>query len=118
MIWSCYRTYFETGHHYSESLVELRRYADKYEELLAGWGREMNENYRLVPYEELVKSTQLVMTRVLDTLSLPLEEVCFTTKGSSRVVNTASRTQVTEAVYDNANKNWLNYAKFLDTQIG
>jgi len=109
IVWSCYRTCFQVGHHYSESLLETRRYLEKHDGLVQFWGKMLGKNFIQLNYERLVEETQSQMGSILDKLELAREPACFSSGSTTRAVDTASRVQVTKPIYKDANENWKHY---------
>lgn len=66
-----------------------------------------------VEYESLVKQPRPVLTTVLKTMGLPLEEACLHPERNQRVVMTLSHDQVRQAIHADSIGRWQNYAEFL-----
>ncbi len=108
-IWSCFKTSFTDGHEYTHLLEDCANYYDAQETTMNHWAQFFGDRMIHVEYEQLVADPEPGLTQILARLDIPLESACLEPESSSRIVNTASRLQVREPLYRDANDAWLPY---------
>ena len=112
-IWSCFKSDFEAGNRFSESLRESSLYFDVIIECASSWGGGFGDNFIELQYEELIEEPEQTLEVVLRNLGLNLEPQCLDPSKIKRRVATASRTQVALPLYDKPNQDWLPFREHL-----
>ncbi len=102
-IWSCYKTPLWHGHSYSHSLTETAAYFDLVESAARQWRDLFEERFIEVSYERFVSDSSRGIKDLLSQLGLEFEEACVHSNSAARIVHTASKNQVTQPVYQDAN---------------
>lgn len=116
-IWSCYRTPFVDGQGFSHDLSDASTYYDAVEQATKTAGSTVGEGYIAVKYEDLISNPAKVLATVLDQLGLTFEDACLEHTRADRMVSTASRFQVTQPIYGNANEAWKAYESVVSNHL-
>lgn len=116
-IWSCYKTSFKKGVRFSESLPEAATYFDKVEELMSRWSQKPGSSPMRIQYEELIENPERMVRRVLARLNLDFELDTLNPSRQIRIVNTASKVQVTKPIYKIPNKEFEPFRRLVETRI-
>jgi hypothetical protein len=98
---------------YSYDLQTLGRYYVRYAKLMQHWRAVVPDAVFDVRYEELVRDTEGQVRRMLDHLGLEWNAACLDFHRNRRVVETASRAQVTQPIYRNSVARWQRFEKHL-----
>lgn len=111
---SIYSWYFAPGsHRYAYDLVELGRYYQDYERVMAHWRSIFPAGILEVQYEDLVRDQEAVSRRLIEFLGFEWDERCLEFHRNPRAVLTASMRQVREPIYSDALTRWKQYEPFL-----
>ncbi|MBO6564900.1 MAG: sulfotransferase [Pseudomonadales bacterium] len=116
-IWSCFKSPFISGHRYSERIEECSAYYDSTEKLMHHWAVHYGDRLITVAYEDLVDNPEREIRRILEKAGLKFEPVCLSPESANRIVKTASRHQVAQPIYRDANRGWLPYAGFVEQEV-
>ena len=116
-VWSSFKTNFTKGVRYSESLEELSRYFDGVEALLSRWHDKLPTMMMRVWYEELVAKPEQTVRIILERIGLEFEEDCLRPWQQERIVETASKVQVTQPIYERANLDFEPYRELITTRL-
>lgn len=116
-IWSAYRTNFTKGVRFSESLAEISRYYDEVEEVIGLWEEKLPEQMMRVQYEDLIADPEAMIRKVLGRAGLEFESACINPSEQSRVVNTASKVQVTQPIYKKPNKDFEPFRDLIEARL-
>ena len=116
-IWSCYKTSFRRGVRFSESLPEASVYFDKVEVLTRLWAGQLKSRMIRVQYEELIEDSEKMIREVLSTLDLQFESATLSPSSQSRIVNTASKVQVTKPIFKRPNREDEPFREFVEARI-
>jgi hypothetical protein len=73
------------------------------------WNAVLPGRIHEIRYEALVADQEAKSRRLIDFLGLPWDDACLRFEENDRVVNTASRWQVREPLYNRPVKLWKNY---------
>ena len=111
---SIFKTYFGERHRYSYDLSELGQYYRMYLELMDHWKATLPDFVYDLNYEELVKSPEEQVRKLLQHCGLPWDNACLDFHQTRRRIGTASNTQVIRPIYDSSVNLWERYAKHLD----
>jgi tetratricopeptide (TPR) repeat protein len=116
---SCFTQLFRAGHFYSFELGELGRYYAAYRRLMGHWRAVLPESAMIeVDYEALVAAPRPELARILARCGLGWSDSCLDFTGRSRVVRTASATQVRHGLHDRSVGRWRHYADGLTPLLG
>jgi tetratricopeptide (TPR) repeat protein len=113
-VMSCYTTNFANLNAFSENLEDCARYYDESYRVADHWLRELGPIGRDQSYEELVAHPREQIAELLAHAGLDEEEACFAPHLSKRVVETASRLQVTQPIYSTGNERWAPYLPLVE----
>lgn len=116
-IWSSFRTNFTKWIRYSESLDELSMYFDRVEGLLAGWKEKLPGKIVRVKYEKLIADPATVIQEILERLDLRFQEDCLSPWRQERVVDTASKVQLTQPIYQEANLEYEPFRELVSARL-
>jgi hypothetical protein len=110
---SNFSMHFKSGALFAYRLTELgQAYAD-YVELMAHFDRVLPGRIYRIFYEELVRTPETEIRRLLDHLGLPFEQSCLEFHESSRAMDSASSEQVRRPLYQDAVEQWRPYEPWL-----
>lgn len=98
---------------YATHLGSASHYYRQHDRLMAHWMAIFADNIFTVDYDELVRSPEPVVRRLLEFLGLPWDERCLAFHESDSLVKTASVWQVREALHQRSSGRWRNYAPYL-----
>jgi hypothetical protein len=114
---SCFSQWFNRKHHFTKDAASLGAYSKQYLRMMDAWSAlpspdrvpEMME----VRYEALAAAPEQTMRPVLDFLGLDWHDDVLTPEQSERIVRTASRDQVRNAINTAAVGRWKPYEEHL-----
>jgi len=104
---SCFVTNFDQGHAFSTRLEWLGEEYQAYQKVISHFQKTMN--IHSIQYEKLVSDPEFELRRLLEYLDLEWEESCLHPNQNSRVANTASYAQVTQAFHQGSIGKSQNY---------
>lgn len=111
---SCFTHLFDGDNlPYTYELGTLGRYYVRYAKLMRHWRRVLPDAVLDVRYEDLVQDTETQVRRMLDYLDLPWDARCLEFHRNRRVVETASRAQVTRPIYRSSVARWRHFEAHL-----
>lgn len=111
---SCFAHLFDDDNlPYSYDLRTLGRYYVRYAKLMQHWRAVVPDAVLDVRYEELVSDTEGQVRRMLDYLGLEWNAACLDFHRNPRIVETASRAQVTQPVYRRSVARWRHFEEHL-----
>lgn len=96
--WSAFRTYFIHGLDWSWRLEDIATHFALEDQLFRHWTALFPDRILVVDYQDLVRSPESEIPRILDHCGLPLEPQVFRPHETQRVVSTASVMQVREPI--------------------
>ena len=111
---SLYKNYFKELHGYAYDMVELGRYYNLYQDLMAHWEKVLPGFMYTIRYEEVVSDQQSQTKSLLDYCGLPWDEDCLAFHKTERKVSTASLAQVRRPLYKDSVELWKRYEKQLE----
>lgn len=106
---SCFFQNFPKGHSYIADLQTLGLYYREYDRLMRHWDKVFPGRIFESRYETLVADQEAQSRRLIDQLGLPWDDACLRFFEKNRSVNTASRWQVRQPIYNSSIKHWKNY---------
>lgn len=92
--WSCFRTHFDTGAHWSLDLADLADHMRLEDDLHARWAERLGQKLLTVDYAALVDDPAAQIGRLLDHCALAPEPGPYAPHTNARVVTTSSSIQV------------------------
>jgi hypothetical protein len=99
---------------YATDLRQLREVYLLYRDIMKHWRSVLPAGSMIeVAYEELVSSPGHVIPRLCEFCSIPFDEACMRFHLSRRYVNTASRWQVRQPLYQSSVRRWQRYRNFI-----
>lgn len=101
------------------TLENTARLYQKIFELWNGYNQQLDIPHHIVRYEDLVEDFESVVRQLLDFLSLPWSEDVsnYRDSVSSKVINTPSYQNVSEAIFTRAKYRWLDYHAALEPSM-
>ena len=113
---NCLSVYFQglgSNLSYAADLEATAHYYKQHERLMAHWANCFGANIFTVDYDELVKSPEHDLRRLLQFLGLEWDDRCLEFHKTDSLVQTASIWQVREELHTRSSGRWRNYAPFL-----
>jgi hypothetical protein len=112
---SCFSIQFAEGQlGFTYDLAELGRYIRAYQALMEHWRKVLPTGVMLdVQYEELVEDIEEGARRLVAHCGLEWNDACLDFHRTSRVVQTASATQVRQPIYRTSVGRWREYGDLL-----
>lgn len=98
---------------YTADLEDIAHFYRQHERLMAHWNSALGPNIFTVDYDELVRSPEQVIRRLLQFLGLPWHESCLSFHRAEGLVKTASVWQVREELNARGSGRWRNYESLL-----
>ena len=111
---STFKQYFAEGQNFSYDLEDLGRYYRGYLTLMDHWDSVLPGKVLHVRYEELVRSPEAGIRRLLEHCGLEFEPACLAFHRTQRPVRTASAEQVRQPIYTSAVGHWRHFEKELE----
>ena len=96
--WSAFRTYFIQGLDWSWKLEDIATHFALEDQLFRHWSQMFPDRILVVDYQDLVRSPETQIPRILDHCGLPAEPQVFRPHETRRIVSTASVMQVREPI--------------------
>ena len=100
---------FNATHGYNQDLELLGRYYVAYEGLMAHWGEVLPVPLQDCVYETVVANLEESARALVAFLGLPWDPACLAYHETDRRVNTPSRWQVRQPLYDKSVGRWRRY---------
>lgn len=97
---SCFLHNFTDSLAWSTDLENIGCYIRNYQAFMAHWQKVLPTPPCVVDYEELVRTPEPVIRRLLEHINVPWDENCLAPHEAKRVVQTASKWQVREPISD------------------
>ncbi|HTT84925.1 MAG TPA: sulfotransferase [Rhizomicrobium sp.] len=91
---ACFTSYFVFPQPWAHDLSDVGRYYADYVELMNHYDRVLPGRIHRVIYDDLVRSPEIEIRRLLDALGLPFDERCLRSHENERSVRTLSAEQV------------------------
>lgn len=105
---------FERSQLHSYDQIEMGRYFNGYQRLMAHWEATLPRGaFYTLNYEELVVNRESEVRAMLFHCGLGWEDTCLQSHKTNRRVRTASVTQVREPIYTSSIARWESYKKHL-----
>jgi tetratricopeptide (TPR) repeat protein len=111
---STFKQYFAQGQNFSYDLEDLGRYYRCYLALMDHWDTVLPGKVLQIRYEELVRSPEAGIRRLLEHCGLEFEPACLSFHETQRAVRTPSAEQVRQPIYTSAIGYWRHFEKELE----
>lgn len=99
---------------YAYDLESIGRFYCRFYALVHHWAHLHPESVMLQSYEDLARSPEHEVKRLLSFCQLPYESQCLQVEANSAPVSTASKVQVREAINTRSIGRWKNYANYTE----
>ena len=106
--------YFAAGNEFAFDQIDLGRFYQDYERLMAHWKGVFPNSMFDVRYEDLVSDQEAVSRKFIDYIELPWDDRCLDFHKHERAVHTFSSQQVRQRIYTSAVSRWKHYEKHLE----
>lgn len=104
---------FNPDQRYATDFSDLAFYHAQYERLMAHWKEELRLPIFDMPYEETVSDLEARARQLVDFLEVPWDKRCLEFHKSNRAVQTPSRWQVRQPIYNHSVGRWRAYSDHL-----
>ena len=98
---------------YTTDLADIAHYYRQHLRLMTHWTGCFGEDIFKVDYDDLVRSPEPLLRRLLDFLGLEWDDRCLAFKETDNLVKTASIWQVRGELHTHSSGRWRNYARFM-----
>ena len=98
---------------YTTNLGNIAHYYRQHVRLMQHWTECFGADIYTVDYDELVRSAEPVLRRLLDFLGLEWDERCLSFQETGNLVKTASIWQVRGDLNTHSSGRWRNYAPYM-----
>ena len=113
---SCFfQHFFGAGAPFIYDLKHIGAYYREYQRIMAHWEKALDLPMLTMRYENLVRSPEKEIRRLLDFLDLPWDDACMRFHETERVVGTASYAQVRRPLYESSIGRHKHYQHRLDS---
>lgn len=110
---SCYSHHFSEAHAYSNDLRTLGEYYRSSETLMQHWSATVPLAFLDVRYEDVVENLDRSSRNMIEFLGLEWDSSCLDFHRTARVVQTPSRWQVRQPIYNSSIGRWRRYERHL-----
>jgi tetratricopeptide (TPR) repeat protein len=111
---SIHQTHFHPGFTFPTGGAELVAYFRSYQRLVDHWRRLLPpDRFIDVDYEELTRSPEPVIRRIIAACGLPWHDACLRPESNPRAVKTPSKWQTRQKIYRSSVARWRRYEPWL-----
>ena len=111
---SCFMQLFSNNQEQTYDLFELGKYYAGYARLMQHWRNVLPAGSFLdVQYENIVAEQETQSRRIINFCGLDWNDACLDFYKNKRMIGTASKSQVRQAIYNSSVERWRPYEKFL-----
>ena len=96
---SCYKSLFNNGMHFTYNQKELAAFYNGYADLMSFWNNKISNFIHNIQYEELIDYPEKNIKELLDFCDLEFEQNCLEFHNNKAPVRTVSALQVREKIY-------------------
>lgn len=114
---SCFIETFNLAHDFSIDLEVFGHYFMNYHRIMEHWKAILPIKIYDLKYEDLVTNQEVHTRELLSFIGLEWREECLHFYDTERAVNTPSRWQVRQPIYNSSQARWKNYKKHLSPLI-
>jgi len=112
---SCFVEMFELEHDYTTSFEDFGRYFLEHERLMTHWRSVLPIEIHEVRYEALVADPESASRALIDYCGLEWDAACLDFQKTERTVQTPSRWQVRQPIYQTSIGRWRNYSAHMSS---
>jgi tetratricopeptide (TPR) repeat protein len=106
---SCFVELFELEHDYTTDFADFAAYFLEHERLMAHWRAVLPIPIHELRYEELIADPQAAIRGLVDHCGLDWDPACLNFQATERTVQTPSRWQVRQPLYQTSIGRWRRY---------
>jgi Flp pilus assembly protein TadD len=111
---SIHQTHFHPSLAFPTGGAELVDYFHRYERLMHHWRSVLPaDRFLEVDYEQLTRSPEPVIRRMIAACDLPWDDVCLRPESNPRAVRTPSKWQTRQPIYRTSVERWRRYEPWL-----
>jgi tetratricopeptide (TPR) repeat protein len=110
---SCFTTDLTDAHAYTRDLETLGAYYRGYNDLMRHWAKVLPVSIVENSYEDLVRSPESSVRRLVDAVHLAWDPACLAFHQSERIARTASYAAVREPIHPRSLDTWRDYEEYL-----
>jgi tetratricopeptide (TPR) repeat protein len=111
---SIYSTYFGNGPQFAYSRANIVAYYQQYLETMDFWRNAIPSGVFLeIDYEELIAQPETVIPEIINFCGLPWDEACLHHDQNNAPINTPSRWQARQPMYQSSMDRWKRYEPWL-----
>jgi Flp pilus assembly protein TadD len=107
---SCFVELFQLEHDYTTDFDDFGRYYLEHERLMAHWKAVLPVPIHELRYEELIASPEKTSRELIEYCGLDWHSSCLEFQKTKRTVQTPSRWQVRQPIYQTSVGRWRNYS--------
>ena len=111
--YAIFKTLFQQAYPFSYDQKELGQYFIAYQKLMKHWQQCDSLNIHTVSYEDLVTDTEKTAEKLYQFCGLQWQSEFADVQNNTASVNTASASQVRQAIYKSSVQKWRNYEQQL-----
>ena len=112
--WSIYKHFFsDNANGWAYNLDDIANFYLLYEDLMKFWHELYPGSIYDVCYEDLTVNQELETRKLIEYCGLGWDESCLNFQKNSRVVETASVSQVRREMFQGSSENWKKYKQYL-----
>ena len=113
--WSNYQHFFDSQKlRYCHNLSDIINYYGMYENLMGFWQKSFGDMIYNLDYEMLTVDQEKETKRLINFLDLDWERTCLSPHKNTRIVQTASNSQVRKKIYQGSSNKWKKFKPFLN----
>lgn len=114
---SNYKQNFMVGQYWSYDLEEMGEEYVRYLDMMAYWHEQFPGRILDIYYEDTVNDLETQARKLIDYIDLEWDDACLEPHKQKRAVLTASKSQVTQPVYQSSVQKWKRYEKQLQPLV-
>ena len=116
--WSIYKHFFsDNANGWAYNLDDIANFYLLYEDLMKFWHELYPGSIYDVCYEDLTVNQELETRKLIEYCGLGWDESCLNFQKNSRVVETASVSQVRREMFQGSSENWKKYKQYLEPLV-
>lgn len=115
--YAIFKTLFHQAYPFSYDQKELAEYYIAYQKLIKHWEQFPNLNIHTVNYESLVSNTMDCAKDMVQFCGLQWQDEFVNVQNNTSAVNTASASQIRQAIHKKSVNKWRNFEKQLNPMI-
>lgn len=111
---SCHFEIFELEHDFTGDFTDFGEYFVHHDRLMAHWKTVLPNPFHEVRYEDLIRDPEAATRSLIDFCGLDWDPACLEFQKTERTVQTPSRWQVRQPIYQTSVGRWKRYAAQMD----